>query len=153
MQKNKISRQLSEYNSIYLENNNIYRDLAKSFGLSECGFWILYALRADFIPPFQSEICSSMYHPKQTVNSALKKMEAEGYISLVHSKDNRSKQISLTDKGTALCEKSVDIVIDMEQDAFAKLPEEEQAQFLLLFHKYTDLLKESKKEMIVRRKE
>ena len=148
MQKDKICKQLSKYNTIYLENNNIYRALTKSLGLSEGGFWILYALRTDFIPPFQSEICSSMHHPKQTVNSSLKKLEADGYITLLHDKDHRSKQICLKQKVICLCEKKVDRFISLEQDAFASLAEEEQEQFLLLFDKYTNILKEYTKRII-----
>lgn len=89
-----------------------------------------------------------MHHPKQTVNSALKKLEADGYITLLHDKDHRSKQICLTQKGIGLCEKTVDRVISLEQDAFASLAEEEQEQFLLLFDKYTNILKEYTKRII-----
>lgn len=42
-------------------------------GLSDCTFWILYALRENNARLTQSEICNFFYQPKQTVNSALKK--------------------------------------------------------------------------------
>lgn len=141
MYENNIAGRLSEYNDIYKENDNIYRDIAKNLGLSECSFWTLYTLRTHFIPPVQSEISAFLHQPKQTVNSALKKMESDGYITLAQGKDLRSKQILLTQKGSALCEKTVDRVIAMEQNAFADLSDEEQQMFLSLFHKYTDMLK------------
>ena len=49
----------------------------------------------------QSEICSFLYQPKQTVNSSLKKLASEGYIQLSVS-GHRSKQILLTEKGREL---------------------------------------------------
>lgn len=132
---------LWEYNNILKENDNIYRDLARDLGLSVCQFWILYTLRTESLPPSQRDICASLYLPKQTINSALKKMESEGYLALAPGKDQRSKRILLTSKGILLCEETVDQIISIERSAFADLSEEKQELFLSLFHQYTDLLK------------
>lgn len=132
---------LWEYNNILKENDNIYRDLAKRLGLSVCQFWILYTLRTESLPPSQRDICASLYLPKQTINSALKKMEMEGYLALAPGKDHRSKRIILTPEGILLCEKTVDQIIAIERSAFADLSKEKQALFLSLFRQYNDLLK------------
>ena len=137
----KIENCLHEYNNIFKENDNIYRDVAKRLGLSECAFWILYVLRADDTISTQSEICGAWYQSKQTVNSALKNLEANGYIELRCVKDRRSKSISLTDKGINISQKTVDKVIKAEQEALSSLNAEEQEAFISLFHKYTDALK------------
>ena len=113
-----IGSKLSEYNRIMKENDEVYRDLAKTLGLSESFFWILYA------------------------NSALKKMEADGYIELTCGGNRRSKRIILTEKGDALCKRTVDKVIAIESAALNEMPEEELELFLSLFRKYTALLKE-----------
>ena len=55
-----------------------------------------------------------------TVNSSLKKMEAEGYIELLNINDKRSKQVSLTEKGLDLANNTVDIIISKENNAFTK---------------------------------
>ncbi len=136
---------LAQYNSIIKENEDIYRELARSLGLSECSFWILYTLRTKEGAPVQSDVCACLHEPKQTVNSALKKMEADGLITLAHGTDRRSKKISLTSQGTQLCEKTVDRVIGMEQMAFKGLPPQERELFLSLFRKLTGLLKEKMK--------
>ena len=57
--------------------DDVYRSAAKSCGVSECAFWILYTLRVEEKPFTQAEICEFLIEPKQTVNSALKKLEAE----------------------------------------------------------------------------
>lgn len=142
MQGIEIEKRLSEYNDIMKENDNIYRDIAKKFGLSECAFWILYFLRTDKNALTQSDIRSSMYQSKQTVNSALKNLETNGYIELIHVNDQRSKQINLTEKGMELAERTADKIIIAEQDAILELTEAEQEKFISLFRKYTEALKQ-----------
>ena len=141
MEKSSVGKKLSEFNSIIKESDDIYRCAAKLSGLSDCAFWILYTLRADGEAVTQSEICSIIYQPKQTVNSALKKLEQDGILQLTEMTDRRSKQLSLTDKGRRLAEQTVDRVIAAEQKALSGLTDKEQEAFLQLFHKYTDFLK------------
>lgn len=144
--KNTLNR-LNEYNGIIKENDELYRNIAKTFGLSDCTFWILYALREDDTILTQSEICNCFYQPKQTVNSALKKMESDGYIELRNINNRRSKQIYLTSKGMELAKRTVDKVIAVEQSALSGLSDTEQETFILLFRKYTDLLLEKMKQL------
>lgn len=148
MEKNQKCDRLSEYNNILKENDNIYRSLARKTGLSECSFWILYILRSERAGLVQSEVCNFLFQPKQSINSALKRMENDGYIELAHGTDQRSKQIILTAEGIRFCEKTVDRVIALERRALGGLPEEEQKLFLSLFRKYTDILKECMEEIL-----
>lgn len=140
MQKTKTQKRLSEYNDIIKENDNLYRGVAKSLGLPECAFWILYTLRSGEAIVTQSDVCEALYQPKQTVNSALKNLEAEGFIELGSLSDRRSKQIRLTPKGEELAVKTADQVITAEQNALLTLSEAEQQAFIGLFRKYTDAL-------------
>ena len=80
MKEENVMLRLSLYNGIIKENEDIYRELARRMGLSECAFWILYMLRTEYTAPIQSELCAQLHAPKQTVNSALKKMEADGCL-------------------------------------------------------------------------
>lgn len=136
-----MSKRLFEYNSIIKENDDIYRQIARQFGFSECTFWILYSLREDNICLTQRKLCSMLSQPKQTVNSALKKLEADGYLKLCSGEDRRHKLIQLTEKGEALARKTLDKVMTLENRTFDTFTEEEQVQFLQLFRKYTDNLK------------
>lgn len=135
-----MKNSLHKLNSIFKEGDEIYRMAAKRTGLPDCAFWILYTLRADGSDQTQSEICEALYQPKQTVNSALKKLEAEGYIALMAEGDRRSKRLRLTGKGLGLAEKTVDRVISRELKALSQLTAEEQKSFLRLYRKYIDLL-------------
>ena len=147
MEEYRTGRLLAEYNDTFKENENIYRGLAKRVGLSEYSFWILYILRTDYAAPVQSEIGTCLHLPKQSINSALKKLEAEGFLTLAQGSDHRSKTISLTAKGICLCQDTVDKVIDAERAALDGLPPEEQALFLSLLRKYNNLLKNNMQEI------
>ena len=138
-----LSKKMLELNEIMKETDDLYRNLAKKFKMSDCMIWILYILREDDRSVTQSDICNMMYMPKQTVNSSLKKMEAEGYIEILNINDKRSKQVCLTEKGVDLANNTVDIIISKENNALSKMDKEEQALFINLFKKYKDLLKES----------
>ena len=141
--KNNSSKRMLEFNEVMKENNDLYSNLAKKFKMSDCMLWILYILREDDRSVTQSDICNMMCIPKQTVNSSLKKMEAEGYIELLNINDKRSKQVSLTEKGLDLANNTVDIIISKENNALSKMDEKEQELLINLLRKFNDLLKDS----------
>lgn len=138
---------LKQYNDIMKENDELYREVAKKLGLSECEFWILYYLRTEYGEPMQSGICSSFYLPKQSIHSALKKLEADGYIVQTAGGDRRSKRILLTEQGRSLCEETVDHVIRAEMEALGSLSAKEQEVFMNIFTQYTKQLKSAMREI------
>lgn len=143
MEKNNTQKMLWEYNTIFKENDEVYRCAAKTLGISDCSLWILYTLRTEQKAITQKEICEAFYYPKQTVNSALKKLENEGYIALTEMKDRRSKKITLTESGKKLAARTADKLIEAELAAMSELTDEEQKSFIELFRKYTGLLKKN----------
>lgn len=142
MGDSEIEKLLYKYNRIYKENNDLYRGVAKALGVSDSVFWILYSLREQSRGATQSEICNMLYEPKQTVNSALKKMEAEGYITMASHPDRRRKLLVLTQKGEELAEKTADKVLALECSALKEMSEADRQAFLRLFQTYTEILKE-----------
>lgn len=131
---------LTQYNKSFKSIDETYRNAAKRFGMSECTFWILYTLRVENPPVTQSEICALQYQPKQTVNSALKKLENEGILTLSVGTDRRNKYVSLTPKGLRLAEKTVDVFADSEAKALLLMSEDEQDALCSLLKKYNSLL-------------
>ena len=78
-----ISHQtLMAYNVEMKKLDDLYRGAAKHCGMAECAFWILYTLRVEDRSFTQVGLCEFLAEPKQTVNSALKKLVAEGYLAL-----------------------------------------------------------------------
>lgn len=140
---NEISKLLSDYNGIIKENDQLYRKVTKTLGLSDSAFWILYALRETEGRRTEKDIVSVSLLPPQTINSALKKLEAEGYVTLLSGSDKRKKEVLLTEKGKALAAQTADRVIAIELETMGSLTAQEQDAFLGLLRKYTDLLKEN----------
>ena len=126
---------LTSYNSAWKMNDNTYQQMARALGITETMLWILYALRLEPDGITQSRICEFMREPKQTINSALKKMEADGLLTMQSGACKRTKIIRLTAAGHALAQKTADRVLRTEQRALAQFSEEEFRQFCTLLNK------------------
>ena len=124
-------KKLYEYNNVLKSIDDCYRNIAKRYGFSEAAFWTLYTLRMEPGNITQSDVCTVLYQPKQTVNSALKKLESEGYITLTPA-GAHTKNISLTKSGTKLCEQTVDKVIEAECAALGNMTDEESENMTAL---------------------
>ena len=122
--------------------DDVYRSAAKSCGISECAFWILYTLRVEEKSFTQAEICEFLIEPKQTVHSALKKLEAEGYLARTSGADLRSKRVALTEKGEQFARAWIDRVLEAEAAALCAMPEAERAAFVRGLHLFCRLLEE-----------
>ena len=133
---------LAAYNELYKEQDDLYRAVARGFGLSDCAFWVLYALREAERPMTQSDVCAAVYQPKQTVHSALKKLIGEGCLRLAEGRDRRSKYLVLTERGEALVRRTVDPVMAAETAAMDTLTEAERTQFLSLCRRYNTALRQ-----------
>lgn len=142
-----INRKLSEYNSIIKENEGIYHKVAKKNGLSNGAFWILYMMCEEEGNLTQSAVCDAFYQPKQTVNSAIKKLEQEGFVELETVAGRHGKHINFTQKGWKFAEDTIFKVIASEQKALDGLSLKEQEEFFRLFRKFTKLLKENMEEI------
>ena len=82
---------LAAFNETINGSEEIYRAVAKSFGLSDCAFWILYCIRQSEEKVTQKDICNFIFQPKQTVHSALKKMVEDGLIEVGDYNGKRHK--------------------------------------------------------------
>ena len=102
-----MSRQLIEFNHIYKEFNDVYREAATKVGLSLSGFDILYAICEMGDGCLQRDISQMCCIPKQTVNSSIRKLEQDRYLILEKGK-GRDMHIHLTEKGQKLMEEKSD---------------------------------------------
>ena len=135
-------RALMAYNDGMKRLGDVYRIAVKRLGMSECAFWILYTLRTEEGPFTQTEICEFLREPKQTVNSALKKLEAEGCLSLGAGEDMRSKSVRLTPEGERLAERTCDRVAEAETSALGRLSDSERGTLVQLLRRFSELLEE-----------
>ncbi len=131
---------IAAFNAAINGSEEIYRAVAKSFGLSDCAFWILYFIRQSEEKVTQKDICSFIYQPKQTVHSALKKMVKDGLIEVGAYNGKRHKYVTLTEKGEEFCRKTVDLVLAEEIAAFEDMDASERELAMKLLAKYSDSL-------------
>lgn len=129
---------LHRINFLNAEIDSLYHQAAWKLGISDSAMRILYtvydnadgcSLRTVYA---QSGIC------KQTVNSALRKLEAEGILSL--SQEGGRKCVRLSEKGEDYIDRTAGQVYRAECRAFASwLPEEIDA-YLRLMEKHATTL-------------
>ncbi|MCD7920017.1 MAG: MarR family transcriptional regulator [Clostridiales bacterium] len=131
---------ISEYNQISKECDMIYHSAALRLGISDCAFWIFYTLSDTERQYTQSEICDSSFMSRQTVNSALKKLEKDGYLTLCRSQEKAGKTISLTEKGSDFVDSYIRPVLRAEETACGMFTEEEKEWFLKTYRLLTERL-------------
>lgn len=130
---------LLAYNREMKTLDDLYRTAARRCGLGECAFWVLYTLRFEKTAFTQADICEFLVEPKQTVNSALKKLVSAGLLTLRTGTDLRSKQILVTEEGDKFCKVHVDPVLEAEAGSLLAMGEEDRAAILRLTKRYRTL--------------
>ena len=124
---------------IYNENTLLYHRPARACGLPDCAFWLLYTLRSEEAPLTQTQLSEQLSLPKQTVNSALKKLVEEGVLRLEAADGNlKNKRVCLTEAGEAFLRRTVDRVFGVESAVDARLTEEERSALVALSQKLLD---------------
>lgn len=136
-----MSSNLREYNRIYKEVSDIYHDVCSKLGLSNSAFEILYTICEVGDGCLQRDVCNAALIPKQTVNSAIRKLELGGYLTLSNGK-GRSKHIHLTESGHALLKETIFPIVEAENEAFTDLSYEECELLLKLNTKYMTALRD-----------
>ena len=91
-------------------------------------------------------ICSFSGLAKQTVNSALRKLEKEEVV-ILKQQNGRNKNVELTDKGMELAENTVAKIMKIENEIMESWTKEEVQQYLSLTERYLNMLKEKLEEM------
>ena len=137
-----IARAYEAFDSFWREQNQLYRDVAASFGISESAFSILYAIfLAGENGISQRDICVQMCIGKQTVNSSIHKLEREGVVVLKSGPGRRGLLAHLTPVGLELAERTIVPMIEAELAALREFDDRELELSLLLGRRYTDALR------------
>ena len=135
-----ISKYLKEYNHIYKEANDIYHEIARKLQLSDSALDIFYTIFEMGDNCLQRDICKASCMPKQTVNSSIRKLQTDGYLTLSPGK-GRSMHIHLTPSGKKLIQEKLVPLIRIENDAFEDMTVEECEQLIHLNAKYNQALR------------
>lgn len=80
--------QLELYNRLWKEQDDIWQKAARKSGLPRTSYWILYTIVVTAPAPLsQADLCEKWYFPRQTVNSAVKKLVSVDWSHFSRKKD------------------------------------------------------------------
>lgn len=139
-----IGTQMKRFNQLISEIDAAYHDAALKLGISDSAMLILYTLYSCDGECLLSHITSGS--SKQTINSALRKLEAEEIVYL-ETFEGRKKKVYLTEKGKQFAKNTVFQVIEVENEIFGSWTDEERNTYLNLTQRYLAAFKEKIKEI------
>lgn len=135
-----LAARLGRYNRLCRGYDDIYRQAALEAGISFVPYYILLMLCSADQPQTQSDIQKNSFYPKQTIHSAVQRLQELGYLTLLPQ--GRRKVLAITETGKAFCAQRVLPVLSAEQEAFLELSPQEQEQLLLTTEKHLKLFRQ-----------
>jgi len=143
--KLKYFEEIHRFNDILSETDSLYHEIALKLGLTDSAMSILYCVAQLGNGCPLSQVYKRNGGSRQTVGSALRKMEQEEILYL-KAANGKSKNIWLTEKGQRLLEEKIMPVLQMENQIFLSWTEQEVEEYLRLDQKYLNDLKNSIKK-------
>lgn len=135
------------YNRIISEIDEVYHEIAVRQGFSDSVMSILYTLSDHDGQCRLTDLIKLSGINKQTVNSALRRLEGEEIVRL-EPIGGRAKRVCLTEKGIAATRDTVGKVLEMENRIYSSWPKEEWELYLRLTERYLSQLREEMKEIL-----
>ncbi len=130
---------LQRINWLISETDGVYHQASLKIGLTDSASKILYALYTNDGSCLLSYIYKNFGISRQTVNSALRKLEKEGLI-LLKQHSGKAKTVVLTDQGKEKADRTVSKIVEAEIGAFESWTEEEIDTYIDLTAKYLQTL-------------
>lgn len=140
-----MTTELKRLNYLTSEIDAAYHEAARKLGLSDSTMMVLYAACNNGGSCPLSDICKISGTSRQTINSALRRLEADGLIYLEAGQGKR-KNVCLTEKGMDCSKNGVARLAQLENDILASWPQEDQEKYLELTQTYLSSLKQKIKE-------
>lgn len=139
-------QKIKKYNCVMNEIQSIYHDAAMRAGISNSIQNILYVICENGDRCLQSEIYKQTGISRQTINSAIRKLEKDGIVYLEQGQ-GRNTIVCLTDEGEAVADQKVRPIIRIENEIFDEWTEEESRLYQELTERYRDSLKKKLEEL------
>ncbi len=132
---------LRKYNYLMSEIDGLYHEVAFKAGISDSVQRILYVVYYEKYRCLQSDIYKQSGVSRQTINSAIRRLEQDGIVRLEQGK-GRNTVVCLTDEGIRFAKEKIEPLYRIEQEIFGSWSSEEMALYLNLTERYRDGLKE-----------
>lgn len=129
------SKELRRYNYLAGELDAAYHEINVKLKMSDSAMTILYAICDQGEACLLRDIYGQFGVSKQTINSALRKLEEEKLVFL-EAVDAKNKRVCLTTKGKETANRTAKRIIEVENDIFSSWEEEEVEKYLELTERY-----------------
>lgn len=140
------SEEMKRFNHLLGEMDGAYHEISLKLGLSDSVMMVLYTICDNGESCLLQEICRRSGVSKQTINSAIRKLEADGILYLEPA-GAKNKNVCLTEKGKIFAEGTAGKVITMENAVLASWTKEEVEKYLELTKRFLEAMKEKTKSL------
>ena len=141
-----ISKEMKRFNHLLGELDAVYHEMTLKLGLSDSVMRILYTIYDSGGSCLLQEICLRSGISKQTINSAIRKLEGEGTLYLEPA-GPKTKNVRLTEKGTLLAEQTAGRILHAEDDVLSSWPKEDVEKYLALTENFLHALAEKSTDL------
>lgn len=141
-----ITTELKRYNYLLNEMDAVYHEAAFKLGLSDSAMIILYTVCNHGEECLLNDITHFTGISKQTINSALRKLEADDIIYLKNM-DKKKKMVCLTAKGKDFVQHTVVKILQIENEILGSWSEQEWTEYIDLTQRFLNGLKSKVKEL------
>ena len=132
---------IRKINYLISETDALYHLASLKMGISDSVSIVLYTIYDSGNGCLLSDVYKKSGISKQTVNSAVRKLETEEILYL-EQHTGRSKRIFLTDRGKTFVRETVARLYEAEAGVFDTWREEEVNTYINLMKKYADCLRQ-----------
>lgn len=139
------SKEMKRFNHLISETEALYHEISLKLGLSDSALSILYTICNNGESCPLNEICHISGISKQTINSSLRKLEADDIVYLEQI-GGKSKNVCLTEKGKSLAENTAVKLISAENEILSSWSETDVEKYLELTELYLIGLKKKSEE-------
>lgn len=134
-------KEIHQISYLTMKMDSLYHLSSLKLGITDSVSIVLYSIYDAGNECLLSDIYKESGISKQTVNSAVRGLEADGILYL-EQYNGRSKRVVLTDKGKAYVQKTVARLYQAEINLFDTWTEDEISTYIRLMEKYADCFRE-----------
>ncbi len=136
-----MTSSIKRFNLLIQEVNAAYHTISRKLDMTDSAFTVIYIMYENGGSCPLNEIIKTTGISKQTVNSALRRLEADESVYLERAGGN-SKTVHFTEKGRELAEATVRKIRDEENAVFDSWTETEREMYFRLTERYAEQMKE-----------
>lgn len=137
---NKLYEKIFRINCLTEDIDSLYHQVALKFRMSDSILFVLYMVYINGEQCLLYDIYKSYGISKQTINSAIRKLENNDIVYL-EKHNGKAKKVCLTDKGKSYIKQNAARLFEAECNAFEDWSEKEINLYLSLIEKHNASLR------------